>query len=302
MANIKYRPLKAFLLAVETSSFVLAAERLCVTPPSFTALIQDLELVLGVKLFDRTTRKIELTAAGEEFYSRIKHPLDGLEEAYQSMHDLASVRRGVIVLGALPSVAITLVPSALRLLTREHPALKIRVVEAYNDELITLLRTNQVEFALGAMLTPIADLVFRPLMLDRFVAVYAPENEHCLPDPLCWRDLIDHDVILTTHGSTPRALFDSAVRDTPGATTSIYEVTHMTTALGMVQQGLGTAILPRLALSELNLGSLRFRVLSDKNTQRMLGILRREDRSLSPAAEAFLTQVAHVVASMPGKD
>src|SRR5690625_1991483 len=60
--NIKYRPLKAFLLATETGSFTQAAELLGVTQPSFSALIRDLEQTLGLKLFERTTRSEEHTS------------------------------------------------------------------------------------------------------------------------------------------------------------------------------------------------------------------------------------------------
>jgi len=296
--NIKYRPLKAFLLAVETSSFTHAAERMCITQPSFTALIRDLEETLGVRLFDRTTRTISLTAAGEDFLGRIQHPLDSLEEAYRNMHELATVKRGSIVLGALPSVAIRLIPPALRRLKERHPALKIRVVEAYNDELIMLLRTNQIELALGAMLNPAADLHFQPLLQDAFVAVHAPDHPASLPDPLRWQDLMRHDVVLTTQGSTPRMLFDSERRHATGSIASIYEVTHMTTAIGMVRQGLGIAVLPRLALPELDLRTLRCRELADANAQRTLGMLRRADRSMPPAAEAFMMQMEIVAATL----
>ncbi|MCH3872140.1 LysR family transcriptional regulator, partial [Campylobacter jejuni] len=81
--NIKYRPLKAFLLAVDTGSFTHAANQLGVTQPSFTALIQDLEDVLGLRLFERTTRSISLTSAGQDFHARVQRPIADLEEAYR---------------------------------------------------------------------------------------------------------------------------------------------------------------------------------------------------------------------------
>src|SRR3546814_8701655 len=70
--NIKYRSLKAFLHAVETGSFTLGANRLGVTQPSFTALIQDLEHVLDSKLFERSTRAIALTSRSEEHTSELQ--------------------------------------------------------------------------------------------------------------------------------------------------------------------------------------------------------------------------------------
>jgi LysR family transcriptional regulator, carnitine catabolism transcriptional activator len=298
--NIKYRPLKAFLLAVELGSFTHAAERVGVTQPSFTALIHDLEGILGAKLFDRTTRSIELTAAGREFASRIARPVADLEEAYSSIFDLVAVKRGSVTLGALPSTALALIPSALRALRLAHPTLRVRMVEAHNDALIAMVRTNQVEFALATMLKPAADIAFHPIIQDRFFAVFPRGHELATRRSVRWRDLVPHDLILLSQGSSARAQFDRAVQErapTPG-TASRYDVTHMTTAIRLVRQGLGITLLPRLALPELNLGDLSARPLDDVSALRTIGMIHRGDRSLSAAALAFSAQIEQVVAAV----
>lgn len=292
--NIKYRPLKAFLLAIHTGSFTHAANQLGVTQPSFTALIQDLEEVLGLRLFERTTRNINLTSAGEDFYSRIQRPIADLEEAYRSLADLAAVRRGNVALGALPSTALTLLPAAVGALRHVHPALKVRVVEAHNDELLAMLRTNQIEFAVAAQAEPAPDLIFTPLAEDCFCAVYpAGHPLDNVRRMLHWRDVLRYDLILLSQGSNARQQFDRAVRDEVGApvTALRYDVTNMGTAAGMVRQGLGVSVLPRMALPELNLTGLCCVPLGDASARRYIGVLHRRDRSLSPAAQALIVQL-----------
>lgn len=296
--NIKYRPLKAFLLAVDTGSFTHAADRLGVTQPSLTTLIRDLEEILGVRLFDRNTRSIALTTAGREFLARIERPMADLEEAYRSILDLAAVRRGSVVMGALPSTSLTLIPPALRLLRTAHPTLRIRVVEAHNDDLVAMVRTNQIEFALAAMLGPAADLAFQPLLEDAFAAVFPAGHELADLPRLHWRDVVPHDLILLSRGSSVRELYDEAVLDQPEATAAArYDVTHMTTAAGLVRQGLGITVLPSLALPELNLTGLVARPLADDSARRTIGVLHRRDRTLSAAAKAFVAQIARVAKS-----
>ena len=283
--NIKYRPLKAFLLAVETKSFTVAASRLAVTQPSFTSLIQDLESVLGLRLFERTTRSIALTAAGQELVERVQRPIADLEEAYRNMQDLSAARRGAIVLGALPSTSLTLVPPALEALHRTHPALQVRVVEAHNAELISMLRTNQIEFALATLLDDSADFAFEPLIADAFCAVYRPGHPTEAIPKLTWLDLAPHDLVLLSQGSSARAQFERALHDTGPATTGLrYDVTHMTTATQLVRRGMGLALLPRLALSALNMTKLKSRPLEGEGARRMLGVVWRKDRHLSPGA------------------
>jgi len=301
--NIKYRPLKAFLLAVETKSFTHAAARLGVTQPSFTALIGDLEEVLDVRLFERTTRAIALTAAGADFRDRVMRPIADLEEAYRSMSDLAAVRRGAIVVGALPSTSLTLMPPALGALRDQHPALQIRIVEAHNDELIGMLRTNQIEFAVATLLTDAPDLSFTPLIDDAFFAVYPPGHPAQTRENLHWNDLIPYDLVLLSQGSSARHQFDRAVVSEGSAAGLRYDVTHMTTSVLLVRQALGVAVLPRLALPALNLGELLSRPIEDDSARRVIGVLSRRDRRLSPAALALtqaLTRVAHEIeASLP---
>lgn len=289
--NIKYRPLKAFLLAVETGSFTHAAGQLGVAQPSFTALIQDLESVLDVKLFERTTRSIALTAAGSDLLARVHRPVADLEEAYRSMMDLAAVRRGAVVLGALPSTSMTLVPPTLGALRRRHPALQIRVVEAHNDELIAMLRTNQLDLALATLLLQAPDLAFQRLVSDVFCAVYLPGHPVGALETLHWQDLVPHDLVLLSQGSSAREQFDRAIMTDESIAGLRYDVTHMTTALLLVRQGLGLTLLPRLALSVLPLEGLQHRPVQDGNARRTIGILHRRDRQLSPAAQAFITEV-----------
>ncbi len=298
--SIKYRPLKAFLLAVQTGSFTHAADRLGVAQPSFTALIRDLEEILGVRLFDRNTRGIALTAAGKDFLSRVERPIADLEEAYRSILDLAAVRRGSVVIGALPSTSLTLIPPALRLLRTAHPTLRVRVVEAHNDDLVTMVRTNQIEFAIAAMLEPAADLAFQPLLEDAFAAVFPAGHELAARPRLHWRDVAPHDLILLSRGSSVRELYDDAMEDQPEATTaaSRYDVTHMTTAIRLVRQGLGITVLPSLALPELDLAGLVACRLADASARRNIGVLHRRDRSLSAAATAFAHQLATVASQI----
>lgn len=292
--NIKYRPLKAFLFAVQTGSFSLGALKLGVTQPSFTALIQDLEHVLDLKLFERTTRSISLTAAGHELYDRIARPIQDLEEAYLTMGDLAAARRGIVVAGALPSTSLTLVPPALAALKQQHPNLESQILEAYNDDLINKLRTNQIEFALAADPGSLDDLHFEPLLSDTFGVVYPPDHPIAGLDTVHWKDLLKHELVLLSPGSSARARFDEAMGlDLPRQLLH-YNITHMATALVLVQQGLGITVLPRLPLAALPMNTLQYRALADPSAQRLIGILQRKNRHLSPASRAFITQIKKI--------
>jgi LysR family carnitine catabolism transcriptional activator len=295
--NIKYRPVKAFLLAVDSGSFTHAAGLLGVTQPSFTALIQDLEHTLGVRLFERSTRSIRLTEAGRDFLTRVQRPLTDIEEAYRSVLDLSSFNRGTVVVGSLPSAAFALVPEALESLRKAHPALVARVIEAHHDELLELLRTNQVECAIATLLEPAPDLVFDPVVSDVYCAVFPEHHPLASLQRMVWSDLAPHHLILLSKGSSARAQFDRALmrKSAPAPLAPSYDVTHIVTAVAMVRRGLGVAVLPRLALPHLNLQGLSSLALSSANARRSIGLLYRRDRVLRPATQRFVEHL-HAIA------
>lgn len=292
--NIKYRPVKAFLLAVDSGSFTHAAGLLGVTQPSFTALIQDLEHTLGVRLFERSTRSLALTAAGRDFLARVQRPLADIEEAYRSVLDLAAARKGTVVLGTLPSAAFALVAPALKALRTKHPQLHARVVEAHNDELLMLLRTNQVECALATLLSPASDLVSRPVIEDCFCAVFPTGHSLQAVDRLTWDELSGHELILLSRGSSARSQFDRALLErNPSAQLPQprYDVTHIITAAAMARRGLGVAVLPRLALPELKMTGLKARLIGSPGARRTIGLVHRRDRLLTPASQRFIEEM-----------
>lgn len=295
--NIKYRPIKAFLLAVDSGSFTRAAGLLGVTQPSFTTLIQDLEETLGVRLFERSTRSISLTAAGEDFLIRVRRPLADIEEAYRSVLDLSAANRGTVILGALPSAAFALVAPALQALRSAYPALLARVIEAHNDELLTMLRTNQIECALATLIAPAPDLAFQPVIADCFCAVYPKGHPLDTQSRLMWKDLMTHDLILLSKGSSAREQFDRALQGKSAAAPLVprYDVTNILTAATMVRRGLGVAVLPRLSLPELNLRGLSARAVASPSARRVIGLLYRRDRVLAPATQRFMEHLKAVV-------
>ncbi|MPM43838.1 HTH-type transcriptional regulator GltC [bioreactor metagenome] len=299
--NIKYRSIKAFLLVAESHSFTHAAGALGVTQPSLSALIQDLEDTLGLKLLERSTRNVALTQAGDEFLQRIQRPLADVEEAYRSTLDLSAARRGTVIVAALPSAAFGLVPHALEKLRIEHPALQARVIEAHNDGLLAMLRTNQVECAIGPLSEAAPDLHFEPLLTDGYYAVFPQGHALEALSSIRWEQLLPHDLVLLARGSNARQHFDLGLQTGVGSAEPVsprYDVTHIITAASMARRGLGVALLPRLALPELNLNGLVARPIAAQNAQRDIGVMHRRDRVLGPATRFFIEQLRGVVAQV----
>lgn len=147
--NISIEDLKAFRLAAEKLNFTQAAKILYMTQPAFSRLITSLEKEWGVRLFDRTTRKVSLTAEGKTCLFRVNQILDSynllLSDIERVHHQyFTELYVGFNPVSGPPQFFI----DALKQLQIEQPGIKISLTRGYSDELVAQLNTGQLDCAL----------------------------------------------------------------------------------------------------------------------------------------------------------
>jgi LysR family carnitine catabolism transcriptional activator len=282
--NLRYRQIKAFCYAVELGSFQKAAAQLHVTPPSFTVLIKSLEEDLGMRLFDRTTRRSEPTSGGLAFYRSVSRPLEDLEEAYKSARDEGLGVRGRLTIATTPSLASGFLSQALALFHQQSPQVRIFMSEHRSNEVLTEVTQNRVELGFGRMVFESEELTFTPLLKDQMLVAAPVDHPIHQVSRLRWKDLDGQPLILVGGGATEQQVRAAM----PGMGFPI-EVTHMATAIAMVRRGMGVAVTASSGLDSLNLDGIALSPLTDRSAVRILGAIRRPHRVISAAAEQFLT-------------
>ena len=118
---MELRQLRYFLVVADELHFGRAAERLHITQPPLTVAVKRLERELGVQLFDRTTRRVTLTAAGQAFRDRIQAAVAELDDAAGDVADVAAGMSGKIRVGFVSSASYTTVPEAIRAFRQQRP-------------------------------------------------------------------------------------------------------------------------------------------------------------------------------------
>ncbi len=301
--NFKLRPLSGFLLAAQHQSFTLAAERLAMTQPAFSQMIRELESVLDVQLFERSTRRVALTDAGHELRALVKRPLDDLEEAWRHMREVAGGNRGRIVFTALPSVAFDIVTATLARFKAGHPGIKARLVEEAGTPLVAHVLSREVDFGIGVLERDHAELEFRELMRDDLVAVVPSGHRLAQGDEMkaAWKDLACEPLVLMQRESNVRMLAEHSFAAAGISIEAAYEVANMVTAMGMVRTGLGITFMPRMVLPEMNMAGLVALTLQKPAAVRVIGVITRINRALSPASQAFVDMLFEEAARRAGK-
>lgn len=283
--KITLRQIEAFLIAAETLSFSRAAQRLHVTQSAFSQLIRELESTLDVRLFDRTTRKVELTEPGRTLMVKMRAGVQAIEEACRDAQAIRRVEKGNVSLATLPSLAGGCVTQALGDLRRLHPGVTVTLHEAQNPDLLAMLAEGKVEFVVCAQAPAGKELVFEPLLADEVVAIVRAEHPLAGRKRQSWKKLAGESLILMATHSSTRGVVTDALRKNGLPTSPAYEVAGLATGLSMVRAGLGIAIMPWMALLEMKLDDLALCRFVRPTAVRQIAICRRRDRALSPAAQ-----------------
>ncbi|HWL83370.1 MAG TPA: LysR substrate-binding domain-containing protein [Roseomonas sp.] len=295
--SISLRQLRALVAAVETGSFGRAAARLHLSQPALTVQIRSLEEALGLTLFERSARGVRPTAAGQGMAQAFRRVLEELDEVVAGAREQAAGRSGTVHLAVLPSVAATLLPTALAQLRRAHPGIRVLVRDAVAGRVVERVKSGEAELGIGTLPSPDATLEAEPLFEDDLVAVLPPGHPLAAAACLTPAILATEPLVLTDPGSSLRALAESAFAEAGLVLRPAYEATYMSTAVALVRAGLGIGVLPATALDLRLAPVLQTRPIAAPAMRRGILLLRRRGGSLSPAAEALVEAVRR---TLPG--
>ena len=286
--NVTLRQLRAFVAVAQTGSFTLAAERLCVSQSALSGLIKELEQSLGLRLLDRSTRRIELSQVGEAIYPLVEKVLVDLDGTLSEVASIKTLSRGVVRVAASQLMACTLLPEVMSAFAKLYPDIVVKLVDCEVQSISARVFAGEVDFGVGPERDANSDVMSDELFELPFYAVLRPDHRLVHSKSICWGDLTD-EVLITLHGEfTDRLSADlrQALRERhlkPDTT-----VTYMSTALSMVAAGLGCTVCIPYAKSLIQRYELVMRPLVQPEVWRRFYVFTKVNRSMSPAARAFL--------------
>lgn len=297
--NISLKQLRCFVTVAQQHSFTQAAQALHTTQSAVSVTIRELEEEVGFRLFDRTTRQVVLSDAGQNFYHHAHRLLDEFQTVLQDASDIAALRKGMVRVGAAEAAACSLVIPAIAAYQQECPGIDVQLSVTLVSSMFGALRHGDVDFIIGP------DSIQDDEM-DRNIAVEAllrsPLRAWCRPThPLAqlkeipWQALLQHDLVIPAMDFTSKitpaiakylgpkrgklGLFDSdASRRT---------VSNIPSALSMVQADLGVTFAAEYIRPLGTAFGLVGCRLTKPELERVLVMYTRRGRTLSPAAENF---------------
>lgn len=285
--RVSIRQIEGFLLASAHLSFSRASEEMHITQSAFSQLIRELESQLGVQLFDRTTRRVHLTAAAEAMQLKMKRGMDAIDDACDEAQAVARVDRGHIRLGSLSSLAIGIVTRTLAHVRTEFPGITVSLREDANDRLVDLVAAGDTDLSVCTEVGSAPGLVFDPMFDDELVMVMQQDNPLGKARRISWDQLQDEPLVLTARGTSTRESVAAALTRHGIDKPAEYEVASMPTSISLVRAGFGSTFISRVALLDTDRKGLKAVRMKNPALRRM-GIYRRSDRTASPAVLKFI--------------
>ncbi|OJH84438.1 LysR family transcriptional regulator [Serratia marcescens] len=294
--NYSLKQLRVFVAIARHGSFSRAGEAIGLTQSAISHSVKELEAEVGVRLLDRTTREVVLTDAGLRLANRVERLLDELQAALLDARSFGVQRSGTVRVATSQTISAHLMPQCIAAGEREYPEIRIMLRDQAQQQVLHSVRNAEVDF--GIVVDPVqaVDLECEAVLHEPFLLLCRDDHPFAAQQAVRWSALNGCRMVLQDYASGSRPLIDSALRQQGVEAQVVQEIGHPATLFPMVAEGIGISIFPALALPLPEGGRLRVRRLVPE-INRALMLVRRKNRSLTPAAEA-IWQVARQQAAL----
>lgn len=285
--DLTLKQLRAFVVVAEAGQFTRAAERLGLTQSAVSTLISQLEGNLGLRLFDRHTRLLRLTEAGTEMLPIARRAVGDINSIIENAQDLKRLGRGRVAIASGTLQAALLLPRLIHSFTTRYPNVDVSLHDVSERMTIELVRTGSVDLGLCTIPDNDSEVVGLPAFTDTFLVVMRPEHPLARHSFLRWADLQDVTVIGPQRGNPIRDRLEAELARAGirlNMHKSFQDVSLPLTIIGMVEAGLGIAVMTSTMIPLARTLGLVTIVPTDPGISRDVSLIVRRDRSLSPAA------------------
>ncbi len=240
-----------YLIAVaDLRSFVKAAEQCCISQPTLSTQIKKMEDSLGIKIFERSNKKVFPTELGEQIIDtarRVQREVKQIKEIASMAKDPLS---GNFRLGAFPTLSTYIFPDLIPVIKQNLPKIRLILIEEKTEQLIQQLKKGQIDAAFLALPIQEDTLVFEHLFDDEFQLAVAPDNPLAKKKTIKQSDLSDQQILLLDEGHCLRGQALQVCQLNGIEEQQDVRATGLETLRQMVKAGTGITFIPKIAINQ----------------------------------------------------
>ncbi|WP_235401650.1 LysR family transcriptional regulator [Rubrobacter aplysinae] len=281
--------MRYFVAVAEEQSFSRAAQRLHIAQPPLSSQIKQLETELGVRVFDRTSRGVQLTDAGRLLLEESRRILSQVEQTARAVRRAGNGEVGRIALGFVPSASNEVLPELLKVFRSGYPGVELFLREMRPDQIVSSLHAGQTD--IGFLYLPLEDAALNIACVSREPLVLALPASHALAprESVDLREVADEPFIMPARHQMPGLYAQvtqacQAAGFTPDAVQK--DVWLMQTIVGLVAGNLGVSLVPA-SLRNFRRTGVVYRSVAGLSPTVELGMVWRRGNQ-GPVVESFL--------------
>jgi len=302
---MELRHLHYFVVLAHRQHFTQAAEELAIAQPALSQQIQALERELGVRLFERTSRRIQLTPAGEALLVKAERLLNDADQIYAEMQAFAGVTRGRLRIGLLSSLAIEWFPGLLARFHEQYPGIEFILHEDVTEQMLGQLHEGTLDvlfmLKIGKIFPEItldkriktAHILTEPLLLG-----VAPHHRLAQQKELTITDLQTEEIILFKPGSGLRYAIIHLAQQAGFTPRVLFESGDISFIRSLVARGVGISVLPQSVLEAAGETIVPLNLIPQL-PQRTILLAWHQQKASSPTVKAFLDFVYQDIEEYP---
>lgn len=288
--NMEYY--KVFYYVVKLKNITLAAERMSLSQPNVTKIIQRLEEDLGCKLFTRSRRGVSLTTDGAALWSRIESACELVVSAERELESIQTLESGTLNVAALEMGFTSYILPALSLFRKKYPKVRITFKNAMPDQILEMIKSGLIDLAVLSPLEGLGD-VFDCRQIDEFqeCLIVGPKFAHLAQREYSLEELMQYPFISMLDGSPGNEYMKKSFREVGLIYKPDIEVSSMEFILQAAAADFGIGTVPEpVARSYVENGTLfALKLNASLPTRKVLAVTKR-DFPLSRATKVFLEE------------
>jgi len=292
--DIRAKELLTIVTLAEYGSFVAAAAHLKTSQPALTRTVKRVERVLGVTLFARNTRRVEITPAGREFVAVAERMLDDLQLTVRNLDEVTREQRGRVTVSTYSAFAVNPMPFMVRDYRETRPLVEVRIREGRQFDILEDVRSGVADFGIGYV-NSLPDLMESALLCKESLYAVVP-GSHPLAaakrSRISLRDLREEPLVCGPQESFLRRLLDGAAVASGFNLRYAVTVDRLLSVLHHVCAGVGIGVLPEGCLPPMQWGDgFQAMLLVDPPLSVSIGLITLRGRYLTPPAAGLLALI-----------
>ena len=298
--EISTKQLRAFRLVAQHRNFTRAAATLFITPSGLSVLIRELESRVGFRLFDRTTRHVELTPHGRRLLAVIQRSLEELDTAIADIGRSAKRSHQQISLGTTPLVAANILPPAMREFRKQRPDVRIQLFDADLPTLIKMVEAGRLDMSLG-IFKAMPDVRREPFFRFSLMVARAAKDDTPPHKTTTWSALDGETLISLSADHPHQQLIDKHLAQA-GVKVRIGSVVNLLdTQIALVEAEEGIAIVPSFGMPACRNRKVVMTQLINPVARFDFHLISNRGRELPPGADEFASFLKSYIATWAGR-